>query len=95
MLEEGKSATGFAVRVRFASRIGDWTPTLRLLSVSLRGVRRTPALGDETRRTLPLPAYSALVRDPALACMDAPTVLTMLVNRRGEDLLPEELAQIS
>lgn len=95
MLEDGKSATGFAVRVRFASRIGDWTPTLRLLSVSLRGVRRTPALGDETRRTLPLPAYSALVRDPALACMDAPTVLTMLVNRRGEDLLPEELAQIS
>ena len=94
-LAGGRAASGFAVRVRFASRIGEWTPVVRLLSVSLRAQRRASSLGDETRRALPLPAYSARVRDPALDGIDAPTVFAMLVNRRGEDLLPEELAQVS
>lgn len=92
-MTDGRAASGFAVRVRFASRIGEWTPALRLLGVSLRAARRAEELGAPSARTVPLPAYSARVRDPALAGIDAPTVTTMLVNRRGEDLLPEELAQ--
>lgn len=88
------SATGFAVRVRLASRLGDWTPAVRLLSVSVRRACRPESLGDEMSRTLPLPAYSARVRSASPFDIDAATVLTMLVNRRGEDLLPEELAQL-
>ena len=69
------------------------TPMVRLLAISVDSPQ-----AEETRhvseRVLEPPAYSCLVRDPAIDERTAGACsLTMLMNRWGEDVLPEEVAR--
>lgn len=69
------------------------TPEVRMLAVSVRPVGWQPQEGREVERELYAPAYHAAGRDPAFgAGIDLPIAAVALMNRWGEDLLPEELA---
>lgn len=69
------------------------TPKVHLLAVSVRPVswqRQEAAVFD---RLLRLPAYSARHRAESLRHMlDIPLALTSIMNRSGQDILPEEVA---
>lgn len=69
------------------------TPSVRLLSASVRRVQskpeKAPKLGN---RQLRVPSYSQLLRAPSLSdTMDLACCLAGMMNRYGEDVLPEEL----
>ena len=70
------------------------TPRVWLLAASVRpvdGEAEPPALYS---RALHLPAYSQKLRDPSLRDgMSTPVTLAGLLNRWGQDVLPEELGQ--
>ncbi len=82
------------MRVHLHSADDKLTPTVLLMAAATR-----PELPAETKlyageRVLEMPAYSALVRDPAIAArIGGATSLTMLMNRWGADVLPEEVAR--
>ncbi len=70
-------------------------PQVRLLGVSVRPMQWQQGEGKQVLRQLYLPAYSQLNRDPAIGQnISSPVVVTMLINRWGEDVLPEEMAHI-
>lgn len=69
------------------------TPSVRLLAASVRPAEWSQEPAAPYGRLLRLPAYSQQVRDPALRQgMSAAAALASLVNRWGQDALPEELA---
>ena len=81
------------LRVFLYTERADATPALRLLAASVRPKNWEQKQGEPFDRAVHLPAYSQMNRDPAFgpsACN--PVTLAMLMNRYGEDLLPEELA---
>lgn len=70
------------------------SPQVRLLGVS--GVLRQAEDNKDGDGDclLEVPRYSCLVRDPAIAArISSATSLTMMMNRWGEDALPEEVAR--
>lgn len=70
------------------------TPRVWLLAASVRPVEREEATPDLYSRELRLPAYSQKLRDPTLRDgMSTPVTLASLLNRWGQDVLPEELGQ--
>ena len=73
---------------------GKATPRLWLLGVSTNATKQ---MGQELRafgRLLEVPSYSCQNRDPEISGRIAGvTSLTMLMNRWGRDLLPEEVAR--
>lgn len=70
------------------------TPRVWLLAASVRPVEREEERPAIYSRVLHLPAYSQKLRDPALRDgMSTPVTLASLLNRWGQDVLPEELAQ--
>ncbi len=82
------------LRVHLATEDPAVSPTVRLLAVSVNADVGREKGADEPERVLETPAYSCLVRDPAIAgWMAGATSLAMLMNRHGEDLLPEEVAR--
>lgn len=90
-LLQGK-ATAFQLRaVLHANDTGE-SPRLYLVSASLH----TPDAADDDgvplyRRCIPVPAYARAGRDPLVAQQaDCALCAVMLMNRWGEDLLPEE-----
>lgn len=81
------------LRIILTSEDPSATPLVGLLALSVDSPQAED-ISPASRRVLSLPAYSSLVRDPAIdervagAC-----ALTMLMNRWGEDVLPEEVAR--
>lgn len=70
------------------------SPNVRLLGASVRPADWAMEPAKPYSRLLRLPAYSQRVRDLTLQKgMSAPTALTSLLNRWGQDALPEELAR--
>ncbi len=95
-LREGAAAADvLQMRVFLTTENPALTPQVRMLALSTNAAQQMGH--DEPKahaRRLELPAYSCLTRDPALAPRIAgPTTLTMLMNRWGRDLLPEEVAR--
>lgn len=86
---------GSAVQLRMNLYSDDekLTPAVRLLAVAARPLSWEKAEGSPVNRTLFLPEYSAGCHDPSFGpSMDLPLVLAGMMNRYGEDVLPEELA---
>ncbi|MEG2595962.1 MAG: C39 family peptidase [Ruthenibacterium sp.] len=89
-------AHGFQLRIFLHTNNPQQAPTVRLLGASIRPRQWLRESGDTLHRAVPVPAYSQTLRDPNLAQnIAAPMAVTMLMNRWGEDLLPEEVAHFS
>lgn len=70
------------------------TPKVRLLGASIESLRVAVAEPVFCDRVFEVPAYACLVRDPSIAGRIAgPTTLCMMMNRWGQDVLPEEVAR--
>lgn len=70
------------------------SPLVRLLSVTASCENTREDKEVFVDRELQIPTYSCLVRDPSLALrIPGATSLCMLMNRWGEDVLPEEAAR--
>ena len=88
---------GAAVQVRAFLYTEDEkvSPTLQLLAVSARPVKPQPSRSRPLFRELRVPAYSLARRDPAFGPgMAGPACMAGLMNRWGQDVLPEELAHM-
>ncbi len=94
ILPQAHSANAAQIRVHLHTQVEKKTPTIFLMALSVLA-DETPAEKERAReRVLALPSYSSLVRDPSIAAqMGDVTSLTMLMNRWGTDLLPEEVAR--
>lgn len=69
------------------------TPLVRLLAASVRPVEWHPTEVQPYTMLLRLPAYSQTNRDPFFTgSMSAPVTLASMINRWGQDMLPEEFA---
>ncbi len=85
--------TGVQLQVNLSSNSAKATPAVRLLAVAVRPLAWERQAGAPVSRRLYLPAYSLSGRDPSFGRdMDLPTVAAALMNRWGEDILPEEVA---
>lgn len=94
LLPESPPADSVQLRVHLETLDANLTPTVRLLAVSVNSDADSADGPDEFSRVLEVPAYSSLVRDPAIsAWIGSATSLAMLMNRYGEDVLPEEVAR--
>ncbi len=90
-------ASAFQLRARLCTNAEHVSPALFLLAASVRPVGWVRAAGEPvSHRAVPVPAYSQSIRDPRIANVICSAVtITMLMNRWGEDLLPEETAHAS
>lgn len=89
----GMGADAFQLRAFLYADADGNGPALRLLAASVRTARYAPQRGEPLQRCVPVPAYSQAIRDPQLVRgLANPTALAMLMNRFGEDVLPEEVA---
>ena len=71
------------------------TPALRLLAVSARPRVWQKQEGKPLNREIRMPSYSQLNRAPVFkGQLSGPTTLAALMNRFGQDILPEELALV-
>lgn len=89
----GPGADAFQLRVfLYASQEGAG-PSVCLLAAALDYLRPACERGEPLNRSVPVPAYAQSIRDPRMASvMCSPTTIAMLMNRFGEDVLPEEAA---
>lgn len=96
-LAEGHAPADTAqIRIYLYSDDQQATPKVYLLGMTVDPLRREREDASRTERLLQLPVYACLRRDPAVADRIAtPTTLCMLLNRWGEDALPEEVARAS
>lgn len=87
-------ASALQLRVSLYSNEARVTPAVYLLAAAVRPLRWQRETGEPLQhRCVPVPAYSQSIRDPRIsAVICSPTTVTMLMNRWGEDLLPEEVA---
>ncbi|MEG1549500.1 MAG: hypothetical protein RR395_03610 [Ruthenibacterium sp.] len=86
-------AHGFQLRVFLYTNHAEVSPTVRLLSAGIRPRQWLRELGEPIHRAVPVPAYSQILRNPMLQqTLSGSIAITMLMNRQGEDLLPEEVA---
>lgn len=90
---DSKTADQVQLRIYLYTDNETLSPSVWLLSASVRRVQakceKTPKLGN---RQLRIPSYSQLLRAPALSdTMDLACCLAGMMNRYGEDVLPEEL----
>lgn len=70
------------------------SPKVRLLALTAEPLRGEEGVGERTTALLEIPRYSCLVRDPSIAQrIPSATSIAMLMNRWGEDALPEEVAR--
>lgn len=89
-----EGGTAFQVRICLYTNDTCITPAAFLLAASVRPLHWKRELGEPLyRRSIPVPAYSQTIRDPRISqVICSPTTIAMLMNRWGEDLLPEEVA---
>lgn len=84
------------MRMLLFSDTQEHSPKVRLMSVCTNATQKIGKPPRAFNRTLELPAYSCQTRDPSIAGRIASaTCLTMLMNRWGRDLLPEEVARLA
>lgn len=89
------TASAFRFKMNLYSEDGLNTPCLRLLAAAIKPVSFEAHDGCAITRTVRVPAYSQLIRDPSSACeTSAPVTVTMLINRFGEDILPDEFSHV-
>lgn len=82
------------VRIFLYSEDASVSPRVHLLAASVRRLRPDKEEEVTGEKMLEVPQYSCLERDPSLAArIMSATALTMLMNRWGEDALPEEVAR--
>ncbi len=87
-------ANAAQIRVHLHTEVEKKTPTVLLMAVSVLPDSKEEPKEKKRERVLNIPMYSSLVRDPSLMReMNDATALTMLMNRWGTDLLPEEVAR--
>ena len=84
---------GIQLQVNLSSNDGKVTPAVRLLAAAARPLEWDRQEGAFLNRKLYLPAYSLTGHDPSFGReMDLSLVVAALMNRWGEDILPEEVA---
>ena len=84
---------GLQLRVYLYSDDDKLTPAVRMLAVAARPLGWEKQFGRPVNRQLYLPAYRLKNHDPSFgASMALPLTLAAMMNRYGEDVLPEELA---
>lgn len=84
---------GLQLRVYLYSDDEKLTPAVRMLAVAARPLGWEKQLGRPVNRQVYLPCYRLANHDPSFgASMSLPLTLAALMNRYGEDILPEELA---
>lgn len=98
-VKDPAGAGAFQLRAVLLTADRSVSPVLRLAAVSVQPTAAAAAAAPQecvpTRRSIPVPAYSQAIRDPHLGdALSGPVCLTMLLNRHGEDLLPEEVAHV-
>ena len=87
--------TGVQLQVNLSSNDDKVTPALRLLAAAVRPVTWEKQEGHPINRRLYLPEYCLSAHDPSFGReMDLPLVMAALMNRFGEDILPEEVAYV-
>ena len=92
----GRNAVSIQLRTYLYTNDDSRTPALRLLAASVKPKLWSKSEGRPVNRDIRLPAYSQLCRDPAFAGeLSGPTTLAALMNRFGQDILPEEVAMVS
>lgn len=90
-----QASTECQVRIYLYTDDEKKTPRVQLLSVCVRPEQAdlVGKAGRPVQRRLRVPAYSQFLRDPSFGHdMSLPVSLAGLLNRWGEDVLPEELA---
>ena len=86
-------ATGVQLQVNLSTNDDKATPAVRLLAAAVRPLAWNRQEGRVLNRQLYLPEYCLSAHDPTFGHeMDLPLVLAALMNRYGEDILPEEVA---
>lgn len=96
----GETASRFQFKAVLASSKAGVSPVLRQLAASVKNTLKDQAvpvyhqgIALPEKVLLDTPAYSQMVRDRTIAdSICSPTTMTMLLNDRGEDLFPEEVA---
>ena len=105
MIKGSNGETGEKVQLKaiLYSEDPSVTPTVRYLHGTLKNTLPDQYIekkfGDnedvsDLNKVVPTPRISQMQRDPIIASsICSPTSLTMMLNRMGEDLIPEEVAQ--
>ena len=87
--------TGVQLQVNLSTNDDKVTPALRLLAAAVRPLAWDKQGGHPINRRLYLPEYCLSAHDPSFGRdMDLPLVMAALMNRWGEDILPEEVAYV-
>ena len=87
--------TGVQLQVNLSTNNDKVTPAVRLLAVAVRPLTWEKHHGHPLNRRLYLPEYCLNTHDPSFGReMDLPLIMAALMNRWGEDILPEEVAYI-
>ena len=87
--------TGVQLQVNLSTNNDKVTPALRLLAAAVRPLAWDKQSGHPINRRLYLPEYCLSAHDPSFGRdMDLPLVMAALMNRWGEDILPEEVAYV-
>ena len=85
--------TGVQLQVNLSTNNDKVTPAVRLLAAAVRPLAWEKRNGHALNRRLYLPEYCLSAHDPSFGReMDLPLVMAALMNRWGEDILPEEVA---
>ena len=87
--------SGVQLQVNLSTNDAKVTPAVRLLAAAARPLAWEKQNGRPLNRQLYLPEYCLSAHDPRFGWeMDLPLVLAALMNRWGEDILPEEVAYL-
>ena len=87
--------TGIQLQVNLSTNDEKTTPAVRLLAAAVRPLAWEKRNGSPLNRRLYLPEYCFSSHDPSFGReMDLPLVMAALMNRWGEDILPEEAAYL-
>lgn len=88
-------ATGVQLQANLSTNDDRATPAVRLLAASVRPLSWEKREGRPINRKLYLPEYCLGAHDPSFGReMDLPLTIASLMNRWGEDILPEEVAYL-
>lgn len=86
-------ATGVQLQISLFTNDDKVTPAVRLLAAAVRPLMWEKQEGAPINRAVYLPEYCLASHDPSFGReMDLPLTMAALMNRFGEDILPEEVA---
>lgn len=92
----GGNAVSLQLRAYLYTKDETLTPKLRMICASACPKNWSREEGRFVNREIRMPAYSQLSRAPIYGGMlSGPTTLAAMMNRYGQDIIPEELALIS